>query len=319
MPPNPSSPHVRAPNSSVRPTPEAISDDDLIRGFTLALGASGRKAKTLSIYEKSVQALSAFARDLGLPGLVEMDRTVVRHWLTSLHQRENKPATISVRYRSVNRFFKWCVAAGERADNPMDLIDPPKVPDEIQPYYLPQDVLAVLKSIGKGSTVHEYRDKAIVLTLFDTGVRSSELIGMKVEDIDWREQSILVTGKAGKQRRVSIGHMAAAATERYLRKRREASPYLWLASGRKFLTNNGLRMMLERRFNDAGLRFRGAHAFRRAFAMSYLESGGALDDLKELGGWEHYAMVSRYARASAAERAVKAHKKFSPGDRLNVT
>ena len=317
-----SSPHVHVANSRVRltenPSPEPISDDDLIRSFTLSLGASGRAEKTLDIYKKSVRMLSEFARGLGLPSLSEMDREQVRHWLMSLHQRGNKPGTISVRYRAVNRFFKWAVAEGERDDNPMDYIDPPKIPDTIQPHYSPAEVQSVLKAIGKGQTLHEYRDRAIILTLFDTGVRASELMGMKAEDVDWRERSILVTGKAGKQRRVSIGHMAAAAIDRYIRKRRDRSPYLWLASGQKFLTNNGLRMMLERRFRDAGVTFNGAHAFRRAFAMSYLESGGALDDLKELGGWEHYAMVSRYARASAAERAVRAHKKFSPGDRLAV-
>ena len=318
-----SSPHDSAPKVGMRltenPSPEPISDDDLIRGFTLSLGASGRAEKTLDIYEKSVRMLSGFARDVGLPGLATMNREHVRHWLLSLHQRGNKPGAISVRYRAVNRFLKWAVSEGERDDNPMDYIDPPKIPDEIQPHYSPAEVQAVLKAIGKGRTLHEYRDRAIVLTLFDTGVRASELIGMKVEDVDWRERSILVTGKAGKQRRVSIGHMAAAAIDRYIRKRRDDSPYLWLASGQKFLTNNGLRMMLERSFRDGGVTFKGAHAFRRAFAMSYLESGGALDDLKELGGWEHYAMVSRYARASAANRAVKAHKKFSPGDRLNTT
>jgi site-specific recombinase XerD len=222
-----------------------------------------------------------------------------------------------VRYRSVNRFFKWCVSEGERADNPMDRIDPPSIPDEIQPFYRPEEIEAVLKSIGRGRTLHEYRDKAVVLTLYDTGVRASELVGMMVDDLNWRECSILVTGKAGKQRRVSLGLQSAEATERYLRKRRTDSPHLWLSNGRKPFTNNGLRMMLERRFKGGGVRFRGAHAFRRGFAMSFLESGGALDDLKELGGWEHYAMVSRYARASAAERAVKAHKRFSPGDRLN--
>jgi site-specific recombinase XerD len=309
-----SSSHVRAPNSNIETTP----DEDLIRGFTLSLGASGRAEKTLITYEDALRMLSSFARDLGLPGLAEMDTNVVRHWLMSLHQRGNKPGGISVRYRAVNRFFKWAVQEEEREDSPMDRIDPPRIPDEIQPFYSPEDVQAVLKAIGRGRTLHEYRDKAIITTLYDTGVRASELIGMRVEDIDWRERSILVTGKAGKQRRVSIGHVSAAAIERYLRKRRVDSVYLWLASGNKPFSNNGLAMMLRRRFNDAGLPFRGAHAFRRAFAMSYLESGGALDDLKELGGWEHYAMVSRYARASAGERAVKAHKKFSPGDRLNV-
>ena len=66
---------VSAPNSNR----EQISDKDLIRGFILALGAGGRKAKTLYIYEESIQMLSDFAESLGLPSLATMDRKVVRH------------------------------------------------------------------------------------------------------------------------------------------------------------------------------------------------------------------------------------------------
>ncbi len=308
-----SSSDVYAPNGQ----PEPISDDDLIRGFILALGASGCKEKTLYIYQESIRALSEFARNLGLPGLATMNKEHVRHWLMSLHKRGNKPATISVRYRSANRFFNWCVGEDERADNPMGRIDPPRIPSEIQAYYQTNEVATVLKAIGKG-TPHNFRDTAIVLVLFDTGVRTAELCGMRVEDLDWREQVIKVTGKADKQRRVSIGHVAAQAIERYLRKRGVKSDWLWVASRNKPLTTNGLRMMLQRRFKAAGLPFRGAHAFRRGFAMSYLAAGGQEGDLKELGGWESYAMVSRYAKAIAGERAINAHKKLSPGDRLSL-
>ena len=95
--------HVYAPNIS----PESISDEDLIRGFLLALGAGGRKEKTLHIYEESITMLSDFLKGLGLPPLAEVKPEHVRHWLVSLHQKGNKPATISVRYRSVNRLFNW--------------------------------------------------------------------------------------------------------------------------------------------------------------------------------------------------------------------
>lgn len=313
MPTKTSSSHVSAPNLS----PEVISDADLLRGFLLALGAGGRKQKTLDIYEESLLMLSDFAQSLGFPGLVEMDRVHIRHWLASLHQKGNKPATVSVRYRSVCRFFKWCVTEDERADNPMDHVDPPKIPDTIQAYYEPDDVMRVLKAIGR-ATPHNLRDAAMIITLYDTGVRAAELCGMKVDDLDWKARTITVTGKAGKQRRVSIGHKTAEAIERYLRKRAVKSEWLWLGSAGKPLIINGLRMMLKRRFADAGVNFRGAHAFRRGFAMEYLASGGQEGDLKELGGWNNYAMVSRYAKANAGERAVKAHQKNSPGDRLNV-
>jgi len=58
---------------------EQVSDEDVIRGFILALGAGGRKQKTLTIYEDSIRMLSVFARDLGLPGLTAVDRTHIRH------------------------------------------------------------------------------------------------------------------------------------------------------------------------------------------------------------------------------------------------
>ena len=111
---------------------ESISDEALIRGFILALGVGGRKPKTLTIYDDSIRMLSGFARSLGLPGLATMNRTHIRHWLTGLHQRGNEPPTVSVRYRSLNRFFNRSVGEEERADNPMDKVDPPKIPSEIQ-------------------------------------------------------------------------------------------------------------------------------------------------------------------------------------------
>ena len=262
--------HVYAPNYS----PESISDEDLIRGFLLALGAGGRKEKTLHIYEESITMLSNFLRGLGLPSLAEVKPEHVRHWLVSLHQKGNKPATISVRYRSVNRLFNWCVKEDERETNPMDKVDPPRIPDTIQPYYQPREVDAVLKAIARRS-LHNLRDAAIILTLYDTGVRSAEICSMRESDLDWRSRTIMVTGKNDKQRQVSLGHKAAQAIERYLRKRGVKSDWLWLGSGNKPLAINGLRMMLERRFNDAELRFRGAHAFRRGFAQCHILPPGA--------------------------------------------
>ncbi|MFH1483249.1 MAG: tyrosine-type recombinase/integrase [Chloroflexota bacterium] len=308
--------HIYAPNVQAEP----ISNEDIIRSFLLSLGGSGRVERTLETYGQALRMLVEFAKREGLPALVEMEPDHLRYWLQSLYKRGNKASSVSVRYRALNRFYRWAVREGELDENPLAKVDPPRIPDEIQPWYRPEEVEKVLRAVGRepGVKAFEYRDTALILTLYDAGPRAAEVCGMKVSDIDWKHRTVLVMGKAGKQRRISIGARAAEAIDRYLRRRGVKSDILWLAKGTKSFTTNGLRMMLERRFKIAEVQFRGAHAFRRGFAMSYLAAGGQEGDLKELGGWESYAMVSRYARGNAAERAVDAHKKFSPGDRLNV-
>ena len=72
----------------------------------------------------------------------------------------------------------------------MDRVDPPKISSEIQADYQTDDVEKLVKSIGR-TTPHNLRDAAMVFVLYDTGVRAAELCGMKVEDLDWRDRTIL--------------------------------------------------------------------------------------------------------------------------------
>ena len=65
-----------------------------------------------------------------------------------------------------------------------------------------------------------------------------------------------------------------------------------------------------------GLRFRGMHAFRRGFAITFLDAGGDPKDLRTLAGWDSPQMLRRYTKATETTRALKAHRRFSPVDRL---
>lgn len=224
-----------------------------------------------------------------------------------------------MRYRSIARFYKWLVAEGERRDDPMQRIPAPRIPQTLQPHYTAEEVRRVLAPFSPTSRDPLIlRDRAIILTLFDTGVRGAELCGAELEDLDLRQFTIAVRqGKAGKQRRVAVGAVTAQAIERYTR-RRPVSPWLFASKGGENLTFNALRNMLRRSFLSVGLDFRGVHAFRRGFAISFLDAGGDPGDLQALAGWESVAMVRRYARATETERAIRAHKQFSPVQRLGL-
>lgn len=120
----------------------------------------------------------------------------------------------------------------------MERVDSPRIPDTIQAYYLPHDVEA--KAIDL-VTPRDNRDAAIIMILFDTSARSAELCGMKLASLDREEGTILVTGKADKQRRVSIGQQTAQAIDRHLEIRRDQSDRLWLGSANNPFVVNGLR------------------------------------------------------------------------------
>jgi site-specific recombinase XerD len=83
-----------------------------------------------------------------------MERDHLRFWMGSLWKAGNKPATVHTRYRAVKRFFEWCVNEGERIENPIASIDPPRLPKFIQPDYQPKDVEKLLKAAARDKTAH---------------------------------------------------------------------------------------------------------------------------------------------------------------------
>ena len=252
-----------------------------------------------------------------MPALAALSTEHLREFFNHLYQRGNKPAGVSVRYRALQQFHKWLVVEGERPDNPMERIPAPRIPETIQPHYSVEDVQRVLAKIPPTSRDPlALRNRAIVLALYDTGLRGSELCGLRTDDLDLRDLSVRVTqGKAGKERRVGISPLTAQAIERYHR-RRQPSPWMFAATGGTAMSFNALRLVLERLFKSTGIAFRGVHAFRRGFAITFLDAGGDPEDLRTLAGWESPQMVRRYTKATETSRALKAHRRFSPVDQL---
>jgi site-specific recombinase XerD len=231
-----------------------------------------------------------------------------------------RPRTVKDYHSHLRTFFRWLVDEGGVDACPMDGIAPPIArADQIQPFTETQ-VAALMQAARKSR--HPRRDEALVLFLLDTGVRASELAGLRMENVDLTGKRAVVLGKGNKHRTVYFGRATTKALWQYLNAepREVTEPLFHSDRGPQAgepLSRWGVRQIIERMGVVAKVEATrcSPHTFRHTFAVSFLRNGGNVFTLQQLMGHTSTAMTQRYVALAQAD-IEQQHRQFSPVDRI---
>ena len=284
-----------------------------ISSFALRLAAEGKTAKTIRTYTEAVRwfAATCLPGHASRPSWEQVSSQDIQRWMAWLLDRYSS-AYASNQYRALQQFFKW-LAAEDQLPDPMAGLQPPRVTAKLIPVFTSQE-LTRLEQACAGRSFAQRRDTAIIAVFTATGIRLSELAGLRCSDVDLWQREITVRGKGGKDRIVRIGHQAARSLDRYLRARsRHGQAWraqLWLGTGsREALTAAGIYQMITRRGQQCGLSLY-PHRFRHHFSHTWLDRGGPEGDLMELNGWTSPQMLRRYGASARSARARRTYDRI---------
>jgi len=281
--------------------------------------------KTVETYRRDLDALREFLRDKKLAlDARELDVVALRSFIASLFERNEAP-TLARKIAALRSFYRFLLRRGLVDRNPAAALRTPKVRRPLPKFLTVDDAFRVmdapLANDGAGDDALRVRDHAMLELLYGTGVRVSELAGLRIGALDLAQRSARVRGKGDKERIVPLGPPALAALESYLAMRaRLRHPKTGAQDpDAVFLTRRGARIgvrqvqHLVRRYGALGAG-RGdlhPHALRHTCATHLLDAGADLRGIQELLGHASLSTTQRYTHVSI-DRLMAVYDKAHP-------
>jgi integrase/recombinase XerC len=246
---------------------------------------------------------------------------LIRTFLTHLGEQQYSAATMARKIATLRSFYKWADRRGVANGNPMTAIRTPRQPKRLPKAIPIEQVERLLAAPGDGDVLSR-RDRAMLETLYSTGIRVSELVGLMVEDLDITGEALRIRGKGKKERIVPLGTHAVQAIQRYL-DMVKADPKFSSAGGSKgmplFVNKHGgrlssrsVRRKLDKYLKQVGLDPSiSPHTLRHSFATHLLDNGADLRSVQELLGHQSLSTTQVYTHLTT-QRMQDAYDRAHP-------
>lgn len=288
--------------------------DDFLDDLWLHQGVSQH---TLAAYKSDLVHLARFTHSQTAPNLTQLQEADLRGYIHHRQQHGYTQRSIARWISSVRKFYRYLLRIEARSDDPSAHLQAPKQPRQLPHSLSEADVEALLAAPDVNSTLG-IRDRCMLEVLYATGLRVSELIGLRLSEISTRQGVVRVVGKGDKERLVPLGEDALDWLQLYLQQSRPE-----LAQGRSsdtvFLSTRGTQMTRQTFWHRikalalaAGLNTDlSPHTLRHAFATHLLNHGADLRALQMLLGHADIATTQIYTHVARA-RLQALHSEHHP-------
>jgi len=267
---------------------------------------------TLKAYAIDIRQFCAYFSEQGLP----VSKNTIRDFIAHLYVKSKNKATVARKIYAVKSYYGYLVKTGIQAHNPFDGIGTPKQDKKIPQILTENEMQEFLDALPEANFL-QLRNKALFEFLYATGLRVSELTGLRDEDIHFAERLVRVMGKGKKERIVPFHESAAAIMARYLAGRRAEfqgrNDRVFVNSRGGTLSQRSVERILQKVYHDLTLSGRHVHPhlLRHSFATHLLQRGANLRIIQELLGHANLATTEKYTTLNFAD-LLNTYKKFHP-------
>ena len=274
-------------------------------------------AQTVQTYEEALNEFESYIilKDSGL-SLATADTDLIRDWMESLMDKGNTASTINKKLSALRSFFRYALKRRLVEKDPAHAVTGPKKSKPLPQFLREGEMDRLLDNEAWGDGYKDVRARTLLLLLYETGLRRSELTGLNNADVDFETGQLKVTGKRNKQRIVPFGEELAVALKNYIAVRDEQvtgdCDALFLSDKGHRMTGKQVYEIVHQHLTEVtSLKKRSPHVLRHTFATAMLNNGAGLESIKNLLGHESVSTTEIYAHTTF-EQLKRVYKEAHP-------
>lgn len=263
-----------------------------------------RSLATVSSYRKDLEAFQKFvqAQDSTL-SWADVDADLVRDWMAEMMNEGQRATSINRRLSALRSFYRFALARNLVKSDPVQGVVGPKKDKPLPQFLKEKEMDELLQEYFWTDCYEDVRDRMIIMTFYETGVRLAELMNLCDGDVDFMSGQLKVTGKRNKQRLIPFGAELSQALQHYMGVRDAQvvrhSAALFLANDGQQMTADAIRYRVKKHLSLVStLKKRTPHVLRHTFATAMLNHKAGIESVKKLLGHESLSTTEIYTHTT---------------------